>query len=355
MRVSKHWAESITETLLSNPSSFPSLVLHPAPLLFLHPLPPLWQEVKHGAEESRALRTRIQLAEAAQKQARGMEMDYEEVIHLLEAEIAELKTQRMEHQASANKVTHHMDQFMVGTKQSRSLTVRLLQSPGQLGAFISLEYVWNFFQLQLFVTVIKQDGWGSRKAADCTVQPSTNQTHRPKTTKIVVVIIKSNISMVIVKKQQPFCHVMVFKLLWCSMFAAWASVSQHGNNEGGILKIQAFCCLVIAAPPPGPGFVFRPECGSGVFGDRRRFCWNPLSVVSLSHKTKICRKKQKRSRWKQRAFVQTPSLPELDCRQTLLLFINSFYSSHTKDKHRKRAFCKMFGLFGSCQCLWSLL
>ncbi|XP_005752836.1 syntaxin-binding protein 4 isoform X2 [Pundamilia nyererei] len=61
------------------------------------------QEVKHSAEESRALRTRIQLAEAAQKQARGMEMDYEEVIHLLEAEIAELKTQRMEHQAPANK------------------------------------------------------------------------------------------------------------------------------------------------------------------------------------------------------------------------------------------------------------
>nr|XP_040032322.1 syntaxin-binding protein 4 isoform X1 [Gasterosteus aculeatus aculeatus] len=54
------------------------------------------QEVKLGAEESRALRTRIQLAEEAQKQARGMEMDYEEVIHLLEAEIAELKTQRAE-------------------------------------------------------------------------------------------------------------------------------------------------------------------------------------------------------------------------------------------------------------------
>ncbi|XP_037320404.2 syntaxin-binding protein 4 [Pungitius pungitius] len=54
------------------------------------------QEVKLGAEESRALRTRIQLAEEAQKQARGMEMDYEEVIHLLEAEIAELKTQRVE-------------------------------------------------------------------------------------------------------------------------------------------------------------------------------------------------------------------------------------------------------------------
>ncbi|XP_036938281.1 syntaxin-binding protein 4-like isoform X1 [Acanthopagrus latus] len=61
------------------------------------------QEVKLGAEESRALRTRIQLAEAAQKQARGMEMDYEEVIHLLEAEIAELKTQRVDQPPSTNK------------------------------------------------------------------------------------------------------------------------------------------------------------------------------------------------------------------------------------------------------------
>ncbi|KAI3365238.1 hypothetical protein L3Q82_010125 [Scortum barcoo] len=61
------------------------------------------QEVKLGAEESRALRTRIQLAEAAQKQARGMEMDYEEVIHLLEAEIAELKTQKVEQPAQSSK------------------------------------------------------------------------------------------------------------------------------------------------------------------------------------------------------------------------------------------------------------
>lgn len=36
------------------------------------------------------------MAEEAQKQARGMEMDYEEVVHLLEAEIAELKTQKVE-------------------------------------------------------------------------------------------------------------------------------------------------------------------------------------------------------------------------------------------------------------------
>lgn len=55
-------------------------------------------------EESRALTTQIQLAEEAQKQARGMEMDYEEVIHLLEAEIAELKSQRMEASLLTSKV-----------------------------------------------------------------------------------------------------------------------------------------------------------------------------------------------------------------------------------------------------------
>lgn len=57
---------------------------------------PLLQDAKSATDESRSLRTRIHLAEAAQKQARGMEMDYEEVIHLLEAEIAELKCQRTE-------------------------------------------------------------------------------------------------------------------------------------------------------------------------------------------------------------------------------------------------------------------
>lgn len=51
------------------------------------------QEAKAVAEETRALRSRIHLAEAAQRQAHGMEMDYEEVIHLLEAEITELKAQ----------------------------------------------------------------------------------------------------------------------------------------------------------------------------------------------------------------------------------------------------------------------
>ncbi|XP_012864298.1 PREDICTED: syntaxin-binding protein 4 isoform X1 [Dipodomys ordii] len=51
------------------------------------------QEAKAVVEETRALRSRIHLAEAAQRQAHGMEMDYEEVIRLLEAEITELKAQ----------------------------------------------------------------------------------------------------------------------------------------------------------------------------------------------------------------------------------------------------------------------
>ncbi|KAF1490337.1 Syntaxin-binding protein 4, partial [Pygoscelis antarcticus] len=55
------------------------------------------QEAKAAVEETRALRSRIHLAEAAQKQARGMEMDYEEVIRLLEAEIVELKAQLTDH------------------------------------------------------------------------------------------------------------------------------------------------------------------------------------------------------------------------------------------------------------------
>ncbi|XP_051958855.1 syntaxin-binding protein 4-like [Xyrauchen texanus] len=54
------------------------------------------QEAKSAMVESRSLRTRVHLAEAAQKQARGMEVDYEEVIHLLEAEIAEMKSQKAE-------------------------------------------------------------------------------------------------------------------------------------------------------------------------------------------------------------------------------------------------------------------
>uniref|UniRef100_A0A8C5QZA1 WW domain-containing protein n=1 Tax=Leptobrachium leishanense TaxID=445787 RepID=A0A8C5QZA1_9ANUR len=55
------------------------------------------QEAKAAIEEARSLRSRIHLAEAAQRQARGVEMDYEEVIRLLEAEISELRAQQADH------------------------------------------------------------------------------------------------------------------------------------------------------------------------------------------------------------------------------------------------------------------
>ncbi|KAH0629219.1 hypothetical protein JD844_011131, partial [Phrynosoma platyrhinos] len=55
------------------------------------------QEAKASVEETRTLRSRIHLAEAAQKQAHRMEMDYEEVISLLEREISELKAQLADH------------------------------------------------------------------------------------------------------------------------------------------------------------------------------------------------------------------------------------------------------------------
>ncbi|KAJ6659791.1 hypothetical protein lerEdw1_018507, partial [Lerista edwardsae] len=43
--------------------------------------------------ENRTLHNKLQVAEVSQRQAHSAEQDYEEVIHLLEAEIAELKTQ----------------------------------------------------------------------------------------------------------------------------------------------------------------------------------------------------------------------------------------------------------------------
>uniref|UniRef100_A0A250Y2D7 Syntaxin-binding protein 4 n=1 Tax=Castor canadensis TaxID=51338 RepID=A0A250Y2D7_CASCN len=64
------------------------------------------QEAKAVVEETRALRSRIHLAEAAQRQAHGMEMDYEEVICLLEAEIAELKAQLADY-SDQNKESVH--------------------------------------------------------------------------------------------------------------------------------------------------------------------------------------------------------------------------------------------------------
>ncbi|XP_039644745.1 syntaxin-binding protein 4 isoform X2 [Perca fluviatilis] len=69
------------------------------------------QEVQQGAEQSRALIGRVQRAEEAQRQARGMEMDYEEVIHLLEAEIAELKTRRL--QPAPQPANQNVQEFLL--------------------------------------------------------------------------------------------------------------------------------------------------------------------------------------------------------------------------------------------------
>ncbi|XP_040294441.1 LOW QUALITY PROTEIN: syntaxin-binding protein 4 [Bufo bufo] len=60
------------------------------------------KEAKAAIDETRALRNRIHLAEVAQKQARGMEVDYEEVIRLLEAEVMELKAQLSDHSGPAH-------------------------------------------------------------------------------------------------------------------------------------------------------------------------------------------------------------------------------------------------------------
>ncbi|XP_069056130.1 syntaxin-binding protein 4 [Pleurodeles waltl] len=61
------------------------------------------QEAKAAVEETKALRSRIHLAEAAQRQAHGMELDYEEVIGLLENEITELKAQLSSDHSGQNK------------------------------------------------------------------------------------------------------------------------------------------------------------------------------------------------------------------------------------------------------------
>ncbi|KAM8836129.1 syntaxin-binding protein 4 isoform 2-T2 [Spinachia spinachia] len=85
------------------------------------------QEVKLAAEESCALRTRIQLAEEAQKQARGMEMDYEEVIHLLEAEIAELKEQRAEPRTEKRAESNDRAPYISDDKEELRRRVAVLE------------------------------------------------------------------------------------------------------------------------------------------------------------------------------------------------------------------------------------
>lgn len=49
------------------------------------------QQAQGAIHETRSLRSKVHLAEQAQRAARNMEQDYEEVVKLLEKEIAEMK------------------------------------------------------------------------------------------------------------------------------------------------------------------------------------------------------------------------------------------------------------------------
>ncbi|XP_066560758.1 syntaxin-binding protein 4 isoform X2 [Amia ocellicauda] len=100
------------------------------------------QEAKAAVEETKALRTRIHLAEAAQKQARGMEMDYEEVIHLLEAEIAEMKSQL------AAQPAHTKEEAQDHKKRIAVLECQLRKSEGAKKGFeVATEKLLHFVEV----------------------------------------------------------------------------------------------------------------------------------------------------------------------------------------------------------------
>ncbi|XP_041076903.1 syntaxin-binding protein 4-like [Polyodon spathula] len=100
------------------------------------------QEAKAAVEETRALRSRIHLAEATQKQARGMEMDYEEVIRLLEAEIAELKAPRTDQQSSTKDGVQDLK------KRVAVLECQLRKSEGAKKGFeVSTEKLLQFVEV----------------------------------------------------------------------------------------------------------------------------------------------------------------------------------------------------------------
>lgn len=63
--------------------------------------------------ENRSLHSKLQMAEVVQRQAHSAEQDYEEVIHLLEAEIAELKMQ------------------LAGKKAKHVSEIEVMQPPGK--------------------------------------------------------------------------------------------------------------------------------------------------------------------------------------------------------------------------------
>ncbi|XP_055085388.1 syntaxin-binding protein 4 [Periophthalmus magnuspinnatus] len=95
----------------------------------------LRQEVQKGAEQSHALRSQVEEAEEAQKQTRAMEMDYEEVIHLLETEIAELKTHK-DQESSVDDLKKTVAVLECQLRKSDSTKKSLESCTGKLLSFI---------------------------------------------------------------------------------------------------------------------------------------------------------------------------------------------------------------------------
>ncbi|KFV97110.1 Syntaxin-binding protein 4, partial [Fulmarus glacialis] len=73
--------------------------------------------------ENRTLHSKLQMAEVVQRQAHSAEQDYEEVIHLLEAEIAELKIQLVEKKAKHEDVLELKRQLSLADGQLRKSEV----------------------------------------------------------------------------------------------------------------------------------------------------------------------------------------------------------------------------------------
>ncbi|KFW87877.1 Syntaxin-binding protein 4, partial [Phalacrocorax carbo] len=73
--------------------------------------------------ENRTLHSKLQLAEVVQRQAQSAEQDYEEVIHLLEAEIAELKMQLVGKKAKHEDVLELKRQLSLADSQLRKSEV----------------------------------------------------------------------------------------------------------------------------------------------------------------------------------------------------------------------------------------
>ncbi|KAM9831255.1 syntaxin-binding protein 4 [Neosynchiropus ocellatus] len=105
------------------------------------------QKAEQAEEETQTLRSELQQVHEVQREARGMEMDYEEVVHLLEAEIAELKAQKVEattNQHGWEELKRKIAVLECQLRKSEDRQKNLQSSTAKLLAFI--ENVQNFLQ-----------------------------------------------------------------------------------------------------------------------------------------------------------------------------------------------------------------